>query len=39
MAFEGELSSEQRARLTDIAERTPVTRALRSGMDIRTSLR
>jgi putative redox protein len=39
MAFEGELSSEQRARLTDIAERTPVTRALKSGMDIRTSLR
>jgi putative redox protein len=39
MAFDGELSAEQRARLADIAERTPVTLALKSGMDIRTSFR
>ncbi|MDB5406203.1 MAG: hypothetical protein JWL84_1115 [Rhodospirillales bacterium] len=39
IALAGALSGEQRARLADIAERTPVTLALRSGMDIRTSVR
>jgi putative redox protein len=35
----GELSAEQRARLAEIAEKTPVTKALRSGFAIRTSFR
>jgi putative redox protein len=39
IALAGALSSEQRARLAEIAERTPVTLALKSGMDIHTSLR
>ena len=35
----GGLSDEQRARLADIAERTPVTLTLKSGVEIRTELR
>ena len=34
----GELDDDQRARLADICERTPVTLALKSGMEIRTTL-
>lgn len=34
----GELSGEQRARLAEIADRTPVTRTLRSGIEIETTL-
>ncbi|MET0338138.1 MAG: OsmC family protein [Caulobacter sp.] len=36
--LEGDLSDEQRARLADIAERTPVTLTLRNGADIDTTL-
>lgn len=32
----GDLDAEDRERLTQVAERTPVTRALRTGIDIRT---
>jgi putative redox protein len=39
VAFEGDLSAEQRLRLAEIAEKTPVTRALRSGFAIHTSVR
>ncbi len=39
VTLEGELTAEQRARFADIAERTPVTLALKSGMTIRTSFR
>jgi putative redox protein len=39
LAFSGTLTSERRDRLADIAERTPVTLALKSGMDIHTTLR
>ena len=35
----GELDDTQRARIAEIAEKTPVTRALKSGVDIRTMLR
>ena len=35
---EGELDAEQRARLADIAERTPVTLALKAGATINTRL-
>ena len=35
----GELSDEQRARLADIAERTPVTLTLKGGIEIKTELR
>jgi putative redox protein len=35
---EGELDAEQRARLGDIAERTPVTLALKAGATIHTTL-
>ncbi len=34
----GALTEEQRARLADIAERTPVTLTLKSGTEIRTTL-
>ena len=34
----GELDDDQRTRLADICERTPVTLALKSGMEIRTTL-
>jgi len=36
---EGDLDDAQRARLNDIAERTPVTLALKRGNDIRTTLK
>jgi putative redox protein len=39
VALEGDLSAEQRARLAEIAEKTPVTKALRSGFAIHTSFR
>jgi putative redox protein len=38
LSFEGELSQEQRARLADIAERTPVTLTLKNGVAITTTL-
>ena len=38
IAVEGELSDEQRARLADIAERTPVTLTLKGGLPIHTTL-
>ena len=34
----GPLDDDQRARLAEIAERTPVTRALRAGTEIRTTI-
>ena len=36
IAFEGELSAEQRARLLEIADKCPVHRTLKSEVDIRT---
>ncbi len=36
--IEGELDAEQRARLADIAERTPVTLAVKAGTEVRTRL-
>ena len=38
VTLHGPLDDAQRARLAEIAERTPVTRALRSGTDIRTTV-
>lgn len=38
LSFEGELDDEQRARLADIAERTPVTLTLKQGLVITTTL-
>src|ERR1700742_3588150 len=38
LSFEGQLSEEQRGRLAEIAERTPVTLALKSGVKIHTRL-
>ena len=38
LSFDGELSQEQRARLADIAERTPVTLTLKNGVAITTTL-
>jgi putative redox protein len=38
LKFDGELSDEQRARLADIAERTPVTLTLKNGVAITTTL-
>jgi len=38
LSFEGELDDEQRARLADIAERTPVTLTLKQGLPITTTL-
>lgn len=38
LSFEGELNDEQRARLADIAERTPVTLTLKQGLTITTTL-
>jgi putative redox protein len=38
LRLEGMLTDEQRARLADIAERTPVTLTLKSGATIRTTL-
>ena len=39
LAFTGALADEQRARLAEIAERTPVTLTLKQGVEIRTALR
>jgi putative redox protein len=38
LTLSGELSDEQKARLADIAERTPVTLTLKAGADIHTQL-
>lgn len=38
LELEGALTDEQRARLADIAERTPVTLAIKAGAVIRTTL-
>jgi putative redox protein len=38
LSFEGELTDEQRARLADIAERTPVTLTLKQGLAITTTV-
>ena len=38
LSFEGELDDDQRARLADIAERTPVTLTLKQGVVITTSV-
>ncbi len=38
LRFEGELDGTQRARLADIAERTPVTLTLKQGVSITTIL-
>ena len=38
LKFAGELNDQQRARLADIAERTPVTLTLRKGLPIVTTL-
>jgi putative redox protein len=38
LSFDGDLSQEQRARLADIAERTPVTLTLKNGVAITTTL-
>jgi len=38
LKFEGELNDEQRARLADVAERTPVTLTLKQGLAITTTL-
>jgi putative redox protein len=39
IVLEGDLTEEQRARLADIAKRTPVTLTLKSGVQIATELR
>jgi putative redox protein len=38
VTFSPEVSAEQRTRLAEIAERTPVTRALRAGLPIETTI-
>ena len=38
LKFDGDPSEEQRARLADIAERTPVTLTLKNGVAITTTL-
>jgi putative redox protein len=38
LSLEGDLDAEQRARLADIAERTPVTLTLKQGVPITTTL-
>ena len=38
LKFDGELNDQQRARLADITERTPVTLTVKQGVTIRTSL-
>ncbi len=38
LSFDGELDDEQRARLADVAERTPVTLTLKQGLAITTTL-
>jgi putative redox protein len=39
LTLDGDLDEAQRARLADIAERTPVTLTLKAGVDIHTELR
>lgn len=39
LTVKGLLSEEQKARLADIAERTPVTLAIKNGVPVRTELR
>jgi putative redox protein len=39
LAFGAPLSDEQRARLAEIADKTPVTKTLRNGATIHTQLR
>jgi putative redox protein len=39
LQFEGELDDQQRARLADIAERTPVTLTLKKGLPIVTTVK
>jgi putative redox protein len=39
LTLTGELDETQCTRIAEIAEKTPVTRALRAGVDIRTTLR
>ena len=39
LTFEGDLDDEQRARLADIAERTPVTLVVKRGTPVHTTLR
>ena len=39
LTLDGPLDEAQRARCAEIAEKTPVTRALRRGIEIRTTLR
>jgi putative redox protein len=39
LSLEGPLSDEQKARLADIAERTPVTLTLKNGAEITTTLK
>ena len=38
LTLEGDLDAEQRARLADIAERTPVTLAVKGGLEVITAL-
>ena len=38
LTIEGEVDDEQKKRMADIAERTPVTLTLKGGLDIRTRL-
>jgi len=38
LKFDGDLDDQQRARLADIAERTPVTLTLKQGLSITTSV-
>jgi putative redox protein len=39
LLLEGELDADQRARLLEISEKTPVTLTVKTGVEIRTSLR
>jgi putative redox protein len=39
LTIKGDLSPEQRTRMAEIAEKTPVTLTLKAGADIRTELR
>lgn len=39
LRIEGDLTEEQRKRMAEIAERTPVTLTLKAGVDIHTDLR
>jgi putative redox protein len=38
LTIEGQLDDEQRKRMADIAERTPVTLTLKGGLEIKTRL-